>query len=530
MAMAGLAFSMIETETHMTRGSVLLLIVALLSPTAARAQWVDAQFPRKGEMLIGLAMNTTDVQRFFDFDGTKLPLSDLFSANLDSRLVPELSLLDNTLDSLFASLGLGAPDTSDLGTVNYDVLLERTRVPLTLTMGVTNLLAAFVEVPFVQGKSFVATVYDSLATGAGPGASAFGGDPDATFAALAAGIAQLEAIVAADTMAPDRQAAAEGLVTTARTLEAGLLDLRQLAYVSSDSSANGRRLTSFYESVRTGFGEFSVSLPALSLARALTADEAAALSSGPGFGIETPESRDTGIKLGDIEVGISLQPLNTFRERPGRERPTVPLRARLDALWRFPSGSRPAANRLGDVGTGDGQADLEFRAAFDVGFGRRFWLSLAGSYNIQLEAEIERLVTAPEAPIQPGGSTALVKWDPGDVATLIIVPRFNFTSVITFSGLFTLTHHGQDKVQSTGAGVVGNTFSPSDLERGTEYTARSLGFTIRYSATEWAGDRRPSLPVDVELRYLNTVSASDGLAPARIVWDVGLRYYLSVFR
>lgn len=505
---------------------VLLLSATLLSPAPADAQWADAQLPDRGELQLGLAFRTTDVDRLFGFDGNLIPSSSLFSARLDPRLAPELTSLDAALDSLFNALGQPTADTSDLGIIRYDVLIERSRVPFTVTVGVTDWLAAFVEAPLVQGKSFVAPVFDSLAAGAGAAATAFGADPNATFAALGAGIAQLEAIAAADTLPPDKQVEAESLIATARTLESGLQGLRTQTYVPTDSSANGRRLIQSYEGVRSGFAAFSVNLPTLSLARPITAEEAVALSSGPGFGIDAPEGRDSGIKLGDLELGISLQPINTFRQRAGRKRPTFPLRARLDALWRFPTGTSPAANLIADPGTGDGQADLEFRATLDAGFGRRLWLSVYGSYTIQMETALERLITAPEAPIQPGAFIARVNWDPGDVLTLLLAPRFNLTRVITFSGLFKLTHHGRDAVGFAGpAPADGGPFDPSDLERGTEYTASSLGVTIRYSTTEWAGDRRPSLPVEVEMRYLTTLSARDGLVPKRNVWDIAARFY-----
>ncbi len=73
-------------------------------------------------------------------------------------------------------------------------------------------------------------------------------------------------------------------------------------------------------------------------------------------------------------------------------------------------------------------------------------------------------------------------------------------------------------------------FHPTDTQTGSEYTARSLGFAARYASTEWAGDRRRGIPVEVELRYLQTNSARDGFAPKENVWQVGLRLYGVIFR
>jgi hypothetical protein len=73
-------------------------------------------------------------------------------------------------------------------------------------------------------------------------------------------------------------------------------------------------------------------------------------------------------------------------------------------------------------------------------------------------------------------------------------------------------------------------FLPQDLEEGTNYTATSIGLAGRYSPTDWSGDRRSGIPVEVELRYLHTTRAGGGFAHKRNVWEVGLRFYQSIFR
>ena len=69
-----------------------------------------------------------------------------------------------------------------------------------------------------------------------------------------------------------------------------------------------------------------------------------------------------------------------------------------------------------------------------------------------------------------------------------------------------------------------------DLEVGTEWNARSLGFSARFSSMNWSGDRRSGMPIEVELSYLHTTSGSDGFVPEQNIWQVGLRYYQRIFR
>ncbi len=507
----------------------LVLATVLLAPTRLGAQWFDAQLPRRGELQVGISgQNITADERFL-IDGSRQPLNEMFALELDPRLVPALDTLDAALAALFPTLGLPAPELSTLGPLEYEVLFERTRVPISIAFAPTRWLAVFTVVPIVKARSFVAAELDSLAASAGSTASAFGGNADAFFAGLAGGINALESMVAADTLAPDDRAEAEALLAEARLLESGLLGLGGLTYTPTDSSANGAALAGLYTDLRGGFAGFEVELPELSLARALDAEAATALTSGPAYGIEPPASRSTGIKLGDIEAGISVQPFNTFRRPPGAARPSFPIRARLDALLRFATGSPPVAGHVMDPGAGDGQPDLEVRGAFDLGLGARFWLSLFAGYNLQLEAEVERLITSRESPIQPGAYTALVSWDPGDVLTLAALPRFNLTRHITFSFLYLITHHGADRVEPVDSAPEGPAFEPSDLEEGTEFSARTLGFAARYSATEWAGDRRRGIPVEVELRYRNTNRAVDGFTPRQNIWEVSVRLYRQLF-
>lgn len=486
--------------------------------------------PLGGELQIGLMGQSITVDKRFTPDGTLQPLKDVFGAYLDARLVPPLDSLDAVLAAFFPTLGLSTPAASALGDLQYDALLERTRAPISLNFGVSDWLAAFAVVPIVQGQSFVVEQFDSLAANAGNASTAFGGNPVALFQELNTGIAELEAIVLADTLGSGLQTEAERLLGEARAYEAGMLAVAQQPYIPTDSGPNGRELTGFYDELRSGFQAFEITLPAVPLAAEITTQQAVALTSGPEFGIEPPQSRSTGIKFGDIEVGLSFQPFNSFRQRPGRPRPTVPIRAKLDALYRLATGSPPKAYRLFDIGTGDGQPDVEVRGTLDMGFGRRFWVSLFAGYNIQLEAEIERLITSRLSPIQLGAYTTTVLWNPGDVLTLMAAPRINLTRVITFSGLFMLTHHGRDQVQPAGPVNSGAPFVPSDLEEGTEWNARSLGFSARYSTTNWSGDRRSGIPVEVELTYLNTASGRDGIVPKRNIWQVGLRYYQNIFR
>lgn len=511
-------------HTALQRLAVTLLpVLLLLLPAGARGQWVDARFPRAGKLQVGFGAEVTDVDGRFGPNGDLQPFLEAFGLPIDTGLAPELGATNSRVDSLFAALELPEPEALTLGTLRFDVLSEHSRFPLNVTWSVTDWLALTGTIPFVLGKAFVGPVLDS--PGAGPTNTAFGGSPDVFFSDLDGTIAELESMIAADTLIADRRSRAEALLEEARTLETGLSGFRDLPYTPTDSGPVGQTLRDRYGEVADGFQEFDLELPELRLAAAEEADSLTGRITEGGFGIEAPETRDSGIRLGDIEVGLGLQPLNTFRLRSDRAPPRVRLRARVDAVWRFASGTPPAANRIFDPGTGDGQPDLEFRSAVDLAVGNRFWISVFGGYTIQFAADTERLFTSPSRPIREGAFVAPVHWDPGDFSWYGAAPRFNLTSVITLSGYFARTSRGADEVRSLSPIPDGAPFTARDVTPGTEYHSSILGFALRYSSTGWAGNRQPGLPVEVEFRYRRTVSGGDGFAPEERRWDVALRWY-----
>ncbi len=506
---------------------LLALTFLFVGAGPATAQWLDARMPRRGSLEMEISGQNLSVAGRFR-SGSEEKLRDVWALALDARLVPALDTLDAQLPGVFSSLNLGTPPASHLGVLRYDVLFERTQVPIKLTFGATSWFAAFAVVPIVKGESFIGTVLDSLVANAGPGSFAFAGNPDAFFAGVSSGIAALESIIAADTLAPDVQQQAMALLTDARNMEAGLTGLRDLEYLPTDSATAGRQLTGLYQELQLGFEDLAIDLPDLSLSQPIPADSAVILTSLLGY--ENPAARATGVKFGDIEVGISLQPLNTFRQRDGRSGPVIPVRARLDALWRFATGDPPEPDGIADAGTADGQADLELRSTLDLGFGRRLWLSLFGAYNMQMEGALRRRIYPGESPLRPGGYPASVLWDPGDVLTLAIVPRLNITRHLTLSGMYTVIQHERDAVTLVGAAPPDAAFPATLVEEGTEYTARTLGFALRYSAADWARVAADGMPVEVELRHRKTLSASDGIVPLENVWEVSLRVYRAIFR
>ena len=135
------------------------------------------------------------------------------------------------------------------------------------------------------------------------------------------------------------------------------------------------------------------------------------LLGGPDFAA-APIAFNRQTSFGDIEVGARLGVLAN---------PTA--RAVLVATVRLPTGRPARADNFVDIGTGDGQIDLEvgIEGAFEAG--RSAGISFAASYTLQLAHSLDRRVTTPDAPLVPLSYQALVDRDLGDVIRFSVSGR-----------------------------------------------------------------------------------------------------------
>src|SRR5207253_1663741 len=100
------------------------------------------------------------------------------------------------------------------------------------------------------------------------------------------------------------------------------------------------------------------------------------------------------IALGDIELSVTSQLFNSFGDAPSS---ATKWRGSLAGVIRLGTGHRPRQGRPFDVGTGDGQTDLEVRGAVDMLFRDRLLTTFAGTYTQQFGSlSYERLPHAPD--------------------------------------------------------------------------------------------------------------------------------------
>ena len=239
--------------------------------------------------------------------------------------------------------------------------------------------------------------------------------------------------------------------------------------------------------------------------------------------------------IGDIEVGTKVLLLDTFgggaAARAGAR--TRGFRFALGGLVRLGTGQVDRPNELVDVGTGDGQTDIEANGAADFVFGRRLWASVVARYGVQMKDEqLLRIPDVPQNPWQAEYREQMVSRDLGDYIELQATPRYVYNDYLSASLQWTYRKKAEDKYSGTFTVTDPNdepvSLDASILGVGTEQTEQRIGGGATFSTLR-AYDRGVArVPLEVQLLHWQSVSGT-GYAPKRFNTQVQLRYYTRLF-
>ena len=239
--------------------------------------------------------------------------------------------------------------------------------------------------------------------------------------------------------------------------------------------------------------------------------------------------------LGDIELGAKVLLFDSFggMANARAHRNGVGVRLALGGLARLGTGQAERPNDIVDVGTGDGQTDVEGNGALDIIVGRRFWASFVGRYGVQLADEKEfRIPDVARNPYVPAYREQTVSRDLGDYIQLEATPRFVYNDYLSLSGSWTYRRKAEDTYTGTftvedptGAAVA---LDASILGIGTEQTEQRVGGGASFSTLRAFDRGRARLPLEVSLMHWQTISGS-GYLPKQFSTQLRLRYYTRMF-
>jgi len=440
-------------------------------------------------------------------------------------LLPGVGDLEGALEQALSGQALSFP----FGSSTAEVRSERIRVPFRLDLGVFDWLTVGVTVPLEKSRTQVTHLLaaDSSQLGPSPALS----NPASVSAFLdeieraltdvrsAGNLAQLE---------QDLQSFRDGLTRAYETS----------ALFPSQQTAGGHVLEDYLEGLNASLGEAGIGPVAAVVPLAafpiVNADGLDNLLVGDGFlyrqGLESYEGL---WQLGDMELHAALRLL----EGAVRDSAGAPVRLRwllgVEGRLRLPTGTTDDPDLLLDVGSGDGQTDVEGGAFAHLSWGR--WAaSVEGRLGRQRSTILPRRVAPPHEVLVPLSSRRSVEWTPGGYVLLSVAPRFHLTPELALMGVYRYASTSAAEYREVGnvpaddagfQGYLGPSWGADVLGLESERTVHEIGAGLAYSTLEAWGDGRTSSPVELSFSVRSAVSGAGGLTPKGLTLRLGIRLY-----
>ncbi|MGQ0702463.1 MAG: hypothetical protein ACT4PM_04940 [Gemmatimonadales bacterium] len=439
---------------------------------------------------------------------------------LTGAFLPGLAQTEAALQAATGAQGLSL----SLGKSSADLSVNLGTAEIGAALGVTSWLTIFGRAPIVRVRVLSQVTVDSAGATAGfnpadPRFGTAGGSTttNAFLTELDTALGTLNSRIQSGQYAADpvRRAEAEALLSRGRSLQTALQSLLlESSFLPRTGSTPAIVLGQTIDSIRgrllavdSIILESSPALPAAGLAPGGLEDYVTR-AGGP---IEAPPFEPPVIReLGDIEVGLGLALLNG---RPPIEG-GIAVRSFLQGTARLPTGKIDDPNALFDVGTGDGQLDLQADLVADVmtkWVGARF----SARYVLQRPHRFERRITSPGQPLVPANNLALVERDPGEIMEGAIEPyvrlarHFSFVAGVRYwrksADQYTYAP-GQDSLPG---------LSPAVLAQGTKENGTMLSAGLSLAHTGIRRDGRVGLPLDATIRGQMLVGSTEGRVPLR---------------
>lgn len=235
--------------------------------------------------------------------------------------------------------------------------------------------------------------------------------------------------------------------------------------------------------------------------------------------------------IGDVEVGAKILLYDGLGARPPQRVDYRGFKFRLavGGVYRRGTAQLDSPDDFADIGTGDGQDDIEGRVFADLLFGRRFWASFVARYGVQQgDNQYLRIASPSSDPFAPLYRRQFVHRDLGDYFAGEFSPRIGITDALMASATYRYAHKDEDSY--TGSFPVTNlagesvTLDASALNAGTSRTEHRLvaGFTYSTMAAWYRG--RSALPLEASYMVGQSLRGT-GNVPKGFTQAIGLRLY-----
>lgn len=453
---------------------------------------------------------------------------------------------------------------SSLGRLRVDFDASRVTTPISLEYGVTRRIMLGVMVPYVKTRNEVSLIpnpgRNEGTMGVNPALAHEGARAQnlAVSTQLGEAVSRLQGLLASCTgsAAPECAAINADRARATQLAGSGAMVVSAIGRVYGTRAGEGARFAPVegsalqndvfarLASLSTAFAGFlgapsgranwvdarPIGAPLMGLAdlNAIVSDSAFGIGAVP---LETVERSH----IGDVEVGAKILLYDGLGARPPQRVDSRGFKFRLavGGVYRRGTAQLDSPDDFADIGSGDGQDDIEGRVFADLLFGRRFWASIVARYGVQqADEQYLRITDTPNAPFAPLYRRQYVGRDLGDYFVGEFSPRIGITDALMASATYSYYRKGEDSY--TGSFPVTNlagesvTLDASALDAGTARTEQRLvaGFTYSTMAAWYRG--RSTLPLEVSYMVGQSMRGT-GNAPKTFTQAIGLRVYARLF-
>ncbi|MGQ0649080.1 MAG: hypothetical protein ACT4P7_16105 [Gemmatimonadaceae bacterium] len=250
----------------------------------------------------------------------------------------------------------------------------------------------------------------------------------------------------------------------------------------------------------------------------------------PAFGISADSlaSVETN-RLGDIELGAKFLLFDTFAgQQAQRVSPQgFNVRIAVAGVYRLGTGVKDSVDHFADIGTGDGQTDVEGRVFADLLVGRRFWTSIVARYGVQQADELTRRVpVAPHDPFPAADRRILLERDLGDFVSLDVSPRYVLSDNIALGGSYQYYSKSADTYSLRATAPT--RIDPGVLALGTDRTEQRALASLTWSTMAHYFRGRARTPMEVSIMIGRTFAGANN-APRQSITALTLRVYNQLF-
>ena len=471
-----------------------------------------------------------------------LELADGFSGAAGARVFPALSVFEEAVRT-----ATGEAYSMSLGSLESVMEQSSATLRVSVDAGVLDWLTVGAMAPLVRSETEF-EMHFAADSAAGPNAgfspAVGGGTSVASFlSALGGSIGAFDAYRARTCASGPESAAcrdATALAADSRRFHQAVSLMYGSMLAPLASSAAGAVLQARLEALAGAFRAANVrGVPSeVPLAAApLSATDLQDLARNPVFGTGAgyPLSAWMSLwRLGDVELRANARVLEAGGDEAGYR-----VTAGAGAMVRLPTGTPDDPANFVDMGSGDGQTDVELRAWTNGRWGSRLGLWTDLRYGLQLGSATVRHVFHPAFAMPPGRTQFELDWDPGDYVVAEAAPWYRPAAPLTVFAGMRYYRKGRDAfaypavpsvTDPSGAPQPTSETRPDPevlAEAGVQSSSRIVvGFV--YAQSPASGQGLFGQPLEVRTTY-QRVTAGGGGAPATSSLEVRFRIFVGIW-